>query len=658
MSARSAATIVFVDDNPVACFGLVTALRTEGFTVTQAATGADALRLVRDRPDLVILDVQLPDLDGFEVGRRIKADPDLSSVLIMYLSGQFISSEDKVQGLEEGADAYLVKPVSPHELIAHVKALLRLRRAETALQESEARLQDILDHAPVLVHVKDLQGGYLLVNRCWEECFHRSRAEVVGKNIREVFPPEVADVLLANDMQVIRAGSPLQFEEITPQDDGPHTYLSVKFPLRGPDGAARAVCGVSTDITERKQAEKALRDSEALYHSLVETLPVAIFRKDCRGHFSFANQAFCARLGVPAPTVLGKTDRDFYPTELADKYVHDDQRVMDTGEVFEDVEQHQDPEGAPTYVEVIKSTVRDSQGVTVGMQGIYWDVTARKRAEEALGRTAAEFRVARRIQQKLFPTSTPRLPGLDIGSATFAFDIGGASYPAEAIGGDYYDYLSLPDGSLGVAIGDVSGHGIGPALLMAEVRAYLRAFAQTQASPGDILAAVNRIICQDIEGDRFITLLLAHLDPCARSFCYASAGHPSGYVLGADGGVKRALDSTSIPVGIVPECDFPTSDVMGLDPGDIVVLLTDGVVEARAPDGAVFGTRRALELVRVFRRSPAREIVENLYYAVRAFAQNQPQYDDITATVIKVAPAPKEGPQPLGHGAVKSEVTR
>ncbi len=270
------------------------------------------------------------------------------------------------------------------------------------------------------------------------------------------------------------------------------------------------------------------------------------------------------------------------------------------------------------------------------MQGIFWDITDRKRDEEELARTAAEFHVARRIQQKLFPTATPQVAGMDIGGASFGFDISGASYPAEAIGGDYYDYLALRDGCLGIAIGDVSGHGVGPALLMAEVRAYLRAIAHTNPDPGEILRLVNRVILPDIEGDRFITLLLARLEPRSRSFTYASAGHSTGYIFSADGAVKQSLPSTGIPLGIMADCDFLDTEPIHLDSGDLVLFLTDGIVEARAPDGVIFGTQRTIDLVRVYRRSPARAIVENLYYAVRAYAQNQPQYDDITATVIKV----------------------
>jgi sigma-B regulation protein RsbU (phosphoserine phosphatase) len=637
MSALPPPSILFVDDNDLACHGPVRALRQEGFHVLRASTGMEALRLVQQRPSVVILDVNLPDLSGFEVCRRIKTDPHTASIFVLHLSGHYVSSDDRSEGLEAGADGYLVKPVTPRELIAHVKALLRIRDAEQALSASEAKLQHILDHAPVLVHVKDRDGRYLLVNRLWEERFHLDRQQVVGRAIGEIFPPDYTEVLLDNDRKVLQADAPLEFEETLPQDGVLRTYLSLKFPLHDAEGAAYGVCGISTDITERKQAEKALRDSEALYHSLVETLPVCIIRKDRDGRFVFANQPFCDELKRPLADIIGKTDRDFYPAALADKYRGDDQRVMESGEVFEDIEEHCNDAGDKRYVHVLKTPLRDSREQPIGMQGIFWDVTDRKRAEEELAHATAEFRVARRIQQKLFPTATPRVPGMDISSATFAFDIGGASYPAEAIGGDYYDYLALRDGCLGVAIGDVSGHGVGPALMMAEVRAYLRAFAQLTPDPSEILRLVNRVILPDIEGDRFITLLLARVEPNRRCFRYASAGHPTGYVFNAAGEVKQSLPSTSIPLGIMPDCDFPASEAIPLEAGDLVLFLTDGIVEARSPDGVIFGTRRTIDLVRCYRRAPARSIVENLYHAVRAYAQNQPQYDDITATVIKVS---------------------
>jgi sigma-B regulation protein RsbU (phosphoserine phosphatase) len=638
MSQQPLATILCVDDDETNRLYLAWVFRGGGYAVREAATGLDALRLAADQPDLIILDVHLPDVSGLEVCRRLKAEPATARIPVLHLSAAFVTSGDRATGLEAGADGYLVKPVDPQELLASVRALLRIRQAEAALRASEALLQGILDHAPVVVHVKDLAGRYLLVNRRWEKLFHISRAQAVGETVYDVFPGERADALRANDLRVIESRTPLKFEEVLPHDDGLHTYLSVKFPLYGDGGAVYAVGGISTDITDRKRAEGALRESEALYHSLVENLPLAILRKDCAGRFTFGNSRFCESLRRPLEQIVGKTDLDFYPEELARKYMSDDARVIDTGLVFADVEKHQRVDGELGHVEVLKSRLHDSRGQVIGVQAAFWDITERKQAEEQLARASAEFSAARRIQQKLFPTTAPRLAGLEIGGASFGFDIGGASYPAEAIGGDYYDYLPLPDGCLGIAIGDVSGHGLGPALLMAEVRAFLRAFAQTQADVGTILRFTNHVVTPDIDDDRFITLLLARLDPRTRSFSYASAGHQTGFILDPRGAVKRALESTSIPLGIFPDSTFSTSEAIQLETGDMVLFVTDGIVEARAPDGTAFGAQRTADIARIYRHLTAGQIVENLYFAVRAFSQNQPQYDDITATVVKVGP--------------------
>jgi len=136
-------------------------------------------------------------------------------------------------------------------------------------------------------------------------------------------------------------------------------------------------------IAERNKAQKVLKDSEALYSSLVENLPVHVLRKDIEGRFTFANQSFCDLLGKPLEEIAGKTDFDFYPEELAQKYHQDDQRVIETGELFEAVEENK-KDGETRYVQVMKSPVRDATSKIVGVQVIFWDVTERKQAEKDL----------------------------------------------------------------------------------------------------------------------------------------------------------------------------------------------------------------------------------------------------------------------------------
>jgi PAS domain S-box-containing protein len=152
---------------------------------------------------------------------------------------------------------------------------------------------------------------------------------------------------------------------------------------------------------QRQQAEDALRASEALYHSLVETIPMNVYRKDVDGRFTFGNRWFCETFKRPLAELIGKTDFDLFPAELAEKYRRDDARVLSTGETFEVIEEHVTAGGRKLYVQVIKTPVHDGQGQVVGTQGIFWDVSDRKHLEDALSRTAAELARARELLGKV-----------------------------------------------------------------------------------------------------------------------------------------------------------------------------------------------------------------------------------------------------------------
>lgn len=550
-----------------------------------------------------------------------RANPSTATIPVLLLGDEHA----------EGADGLLPPDVPPAVLLSQICLLVRLARAERECLVQHNRIQDVLDVAPVAISVKDPLGRYLLVNRAWERSFHRSRDAVHGKTVHEVFPADEADRLAAHYQDAMREGRPAEYEETAQQPDGPHTFLKSKFVLRN-GNEPWAVCGIATDVTPLKKAEQALRDSEAVYHSLVETLPVAIFRKDLEGRFTFVNSPFCVELKRSPDEILGRRDHDFYPPALAEKYVRDDQHVMRAVRVFEGIEEHATPEGDRRYVQVIKSPLHDASGQVIGMQGIFWDVTDRKRAQEELARTAADAAVARRVQRRLFPS--PRSPAV-LRARAAGLDVAGASFPVDAVGGDYYDFFDL-GGGLATAIGDVSGHGAGAALLMAIARTYLHAVAREATDPGEVLRRVNELLINDVEGDRYVTLLLARIDLDSRTLRYASAGHATAYVLDRADEVKYVLDSTGVPLGINPHSTFEVSEELPLEAGDMIVLLTDGIVEARDPLRQTFDHERVLELARVYRWAGAAMIVDNLYYAVRAFSQYQPQLDDVTAAVIKV----------------------
>ncbi len=240
-----------------------------------------------------------------------------------------------------------------------------------------------------------------------------------------------------------------------------------------------------------------------------------------------------------------------------------------------------------------------------------------------------EMEVARIIYQHLLPRQAPACRG---------FEAHGASEAATAAGGDFYDYLELPGGGLGVVVGDVTDHGVGPALLMAATRAYLRAFASAGMDLGGIVTRTNRLLAADMTDGRNVTLLLAHLDPVRRTLTCANAGHPYGHVLDRGGQVRARLFGTGRPLGLFSEDDYAAGPPVPLEAGDLVLFLTDGVLDARDPSGERFGWPRALTVVRRHREAPPREVVAALFAAVRDFVADSPAEDDMTALVIQVRP--------------------
>jgi serine phosphatase RsbU (regulator of sigma subunit) len=251
----------------------------------------------------------------------------------------------------------------------------------------------------------------------------------------------------------------------------------------------------------------------------------------------------------------------------------------------------------------------------------------RRRAERRLRARQEEFALARRIQQGLLPQAAPRLPG---------FDICGASRMTQETGGDYFDFTSLDDGRLAIAIGDASGHGVAAALVIAGTRAYLRALCQANAEPHRILALTNRRLVEDAGPDNpYVTLLLACLDPSTRGLVYSNAGHWPGYVLDRQGDVRAALAGADIPLGLDLQGAFSAQPAITLQPGDLVFLFTDGVVESLGSDGMLFGLPRALDVVRANRDKAASEILKALWREIDQFAQGA-RRDDQTAVIIKV----------------------
>jgi sigma-B regulation protein RsbU (phosphoserine phosphatase) len=253
----------------------------------------------------------------------------------------------------------------------------------------------------------------------------------------------------------------------------------------------------------------------------------------------------------------------------------------------------------------------------------------RKRMEESAQASRREMEIARRIQQSLHPTAAPDVPG---------YDIAGTSRMAADVGGDYYDFFLLPDDSIGIAIADAMGHGVGPALLAAQTRAALRALAPNSDRVEELLVATDHVIRSPTDEVHMITLMLARLVPETGEFVYASAGHEPGLILDQQGEVRMQLDSTTYPLGSQLNGDHHGYMETRLVPGDTVVLLTDGIREASVRQNVVFGREQIVDLVRRRLREPARQIADSLIDAAWQHCHPHPPPDDLTAIVIKMSP--------------------
>jgi phosphoserine phosphatase RsbU/P len=244
--------------------------------------------------------------------------------------------------------------------------------------------------------------------------------------------------------------------------------------------------------------------------------------------------------------------------------------------------------------------------------------------EQAQAQLKAELEVARALQIAILPATFPAKPGCD-GAARMI--------PATTMGGDFYDFIELPDGRIGLVMADVAGKGVPAAFFMAVARTHLRDLAAHYGEPGACLAQTNEVLCTQNPLELFVTVFYGVLDPTTGVLRYANGGHNPPYVRRADGSIEVVSGTVGLVLGVMPGIAYPDHTIQLL-PGDRLILYTDGVTEAFNSADEPYGAERLIAEVKAHGDGAATALVERICRSVTIFAGAAPQSDDITLTVL------------------------
>jgi len=611
--------------------------------------------------DAAMLDLYIPDGAG------------LANILLLRGQAPHVpiiavgATDDEVVALEAvdaGAQDYLVKSqLTPAWLERSIRYSIGRHRTDIALLEAEEKYHSLFDHLVEGIFQTTPEGRYLMANAALARIYGYASPEELIQGLTDIGGRLYVEKGRRDEfIRVMQEHDTItSFESLVYRKDGSVIWISENCrAIRDAQGRLLYYEGTTEDITQRRQAEENVRNSEALYHSLVETLPQNIFRKDPQGHFTFGNQQFCKTLGRPLAEIVGKTDYDFFPPALAEKYQRDDRRVIQTGKPYETVEEHQPPGRDKIYVQVVKTPLYAAEGSVMGLQGIFWDITAQRLADEKIRRINAllaqsrkelrvkntqmedDLKMAREIQLTMLPQQFPTFPRSASPSQS-ALKFTHRYLPAGSVGGDFFTVSALSENEAGVFICDVAGHGVRSALVTAMIRALAEELNPLATNPGKFLSKLNsdlHAILRDTGTPMLTTAFYLVADWTTGTMRYANAGHPKPLHIRRGSGQVEPLANSggqSQPVlGLFDGASYQTCEVK-LNPKDVVMLFTDGLYEVEDRNNELFS--QAMLVTGVQRRTslPVPQLFDDLLSEIKGFAADHAFADDVCLVGVEFA---------------------
>jgi sigma-B regulation protein RsbU (phosphoserine phosphatase) len=497
------------------------------------------------------------------------------------------------------------------------KDITESQKSEMLIRQSEERLKAQFKGFPIPTYVwKNVGGDFILIdyNNAAHKFTEGKINQFLGIKFSEMYPNKSDSIHTEmwscfNNKKVVNREIKYQL-----QTTGEKKELNVHYAFIPPD----LVVIHTEDITERKNAEMHLHK---LSNAVEQTADAVLITND-KGIIEYVNAAFETMTGRKKEEAIGQTPRILKSGQHDQAFYKNLWNTLLKGNPYKGEMINKKKNGESFWIQNTITPIKDSNDRIINFVSVIKDITEIKAKEEQ----EIRLQIAKEIQQRLFPQNI-NLAG---------FDISGKNFPAEETGGDYFDIILTSEGIFWLVIGDVSNHGIGPALIMAGTRAYLRAFIKTSDNPAEILGMLNNELCSDLDEFQYTTLLLVRFDRMRNQIVYSGAGHVPAHLLNSKGEVEHVLESTGIPLGFRKNELYHNNKITDITSGNILVMLTDGIIEARDKSENEFGYERILKLIKHHRTETAEDIIDHIYTQLCDSVRESQHNDDITALICKV----------------------
>jgi PAS domain S-box-containing protein len=672
--------ILVVDDQPESLVALRTVLEPLGREVVTAPSGEDALkRLLHDDFSVIVMDVRMPGLNGFETVELIKRRERHEDTAVVFLTAGDADAEQVTRGYSAGAVDYMLKPVDPDMLRSKVAMLLELQQKSAELRASEERFRAAFEGAPIGMGLSTVSGRWLEVNDALCELLGRSQTQLLRQPLWDLVHPSDRE----NERDAVRRlvrDRPLfdQSEKRFMRPDGEvvHAMVSVSLTADSNDRPQGYIWQV-VDVTEQRRAEEergARAEAEAVVQTigkLQQVTEAALAHLELDELLDVLVQRVSEVFGADLVRILLRDREEDHRFRVGAAAGLDTERgtfVELSGALEEVVERGRPVTFSELPLGIALDAVLEAAGarslmasplvvkgklagvVEVGSTGgrrfTLEDESLLMLMADRAGLAIEHARAYERelsnvemLQRSLLPERLPEIGGIQVSAIYMP---GGAD-----VGGDWYDAIPLEGGRVGVAMGDVVGHGIGAASLMGQLRHAMRAYAVEGHSPAGVLDRLAKLV-RGLDGGQMATLLYLVMEPDEGVIRFANAGHVPPLVVSPDGDAHYLDCAHNPPLGVFDSPDH-IETAIELTPGSTIVLYTDGLVEERG-----VSIDQGLESLRLAASQDACHPDELCERLVESMLAVHPADDDIAVLALRALPT---APSPL-HLELPSDATQ